>query len=38
VRSTGHYEQWATKNMFVVEEHGKAVIAHPATDLGAGAS
>jgi hypothetical protein len=27
-----HYEQWATQNMFVVEERGKVVLAHPATD------
>ena len=30
-----HYEQWSTKNMFVVEEHGKVVLARPASDPGA---
>ena len=30
-----HYDQWSTKNMFVVEEDGKVVLAHPATDPGA---
>ena len=33
---SSHYEQWSTKNMFVVEERGKVVLAHPATDPGAG--
>jgi hypothetical protein len=26
----GHYDQWATNNMFVVEEHGKVVLVHPS--------
>lgn len=32
----GHYEQWSSKNMFVVEDRGKVVLAHPTTDRGAG--
>ena len=31
-----HYEQWATRNMFVVEEHGKVLLAHPGADPGRG--
>ncbi len=29
-----HYEQWSTKNMFVVEERGKAVLVPAATHPG----
>ena len=30
--SASHYEQWATNNMFIVEEHGKVVLARSTTE------
>jgi hypothetical protein len=31
-----HYEQWSSRNMFVVEDRGKVVLADPASDHSAG--
>ena len=31
----GHYDQWATNNMFVVEERGKVVLVQPTSGGGA---